>query len=446
MDGMAASVATMPKPPEFGSAEMAAEVVHAYWMAELRDEHVGHWSSSDLSDIQSDWSMIRNNHGIDPDWMDDTQPFRGTFDGSKQGPYLSQFLLHTSRMGNTPVDPVVHPLPNQDFMTSHSDTYDVMSGTVGGNPEPFGKDLSQTSDTNVREYISTGRNLASLVRKEPSYQHYLLAALQMIEGGTVDEPTVPFEGDVSDGSPILQYVTYGGAGIFDLLARAAGNALKAAWYQKWLVHRRARPEGAAATIDNDQPSTSFHPGIVKSSTAYSRANSSQTDPVLSQAYHEGSPTHPSYPSGHSAIAGACATVLKAMFGAQHYSDMANQNLEVTTLMQSSSSGEPVPYDPNDWENGPSDLYIPGELNKLVDNIGIARMWAGVHYWSDHIYGARLGEQIGLATLINADQQFGGTGDASNIVIDGLTGNLLITKITSNIYQTLEDLRAGDAPS
>ena len=30
-------------------------------------------------------------------------------------------------------------------------------------------------------------------------------------------------------------------------------------------------------------------------------------------YSEGCPTHPAYPAGHAAIAGACATALKAFF-------------------------------------------------------------------------------------------------------------------------------------
>ena len=34
---------------------------------------------------------------------------------------------------------------------------------------------------------------------------------------------------------------------------------------------------------------------------------------LSQAFPEGSPTHPAYPTGHGAVAGACITVLKFFF-------------------------------------------------------------------------------------------------------------------------------------
>ena len=37
------------------------------------------------------------------------------------------------------------------------------------------------------------------------------------------------------------------------------------------------------------------------------------DYFLSQAFPEGSPTHPAYPTGHGAVAGACITVLKFFF-------------------------------------------------------------------------------------------------------------------------------------
>ena len=35
--------------------------------------------------------------------------------------------------------------------------------------------------------------------------------------------------------------------------------------------------------------------------------------LLSQAFPEGSPAHPAYPTGHGTVAGACITVLKFFF-------------------------------------------------------------------------------------------------------------------------------------
>ena len=39
--------------------------------------------------------------------------------------------------------------------------------------------------------------------------------------------------------------------------------------------------------------------------------------MLPAAFPEGSPTHPSYTAGHATVAGACVTILKAMFDTQN---------------------------------------------------------------------------------------------------------------------------------
>lgn len=44
------------------------------------------------------------------------------------------------------------------------------------------------------------------------------------------------------------------------------------------------------------------------------------------------------------------------------------------------------------------LTINGELDKLVMNIGIGRLFAGVHWRTDHTYGVRLGEQVAIRAL------------------------------------------------
>jgi hypothetical protein len=38
------------------------------------------------------------------------------------------------------------------------------------------------------------------------------------------------------------FITFGAPHVLDLVARVANQALKAAWCQKWVVHRRLRPE------------------------------------------------------------------------------------------------------------------------------------------------------------------------------------------------------------
>src|SRR5436309_532933 len=101
------------------------------------------------------------------------------------------------------------------------------------------------------------------------------------------------------------------------------------------------------------------------------------------AYPEGSPLHPAYPAGHAAIAGACATVLKAFF---------QTSFVIPHLVEASADGLVLlPY------RGP-DLTVGGELNKLASNIALGRDTAGVHWRSDGIEGIKLGEAVAIGIL------------------------------------------------
>ncbi|MGI8747257.1 MAG: hypothetical protein ACR2J4_02745, partial [Deinococcus sp.] len=42
--------------------------------------------------------------------------------------------------------------------------------------------------------------------------------------------------------------------------------------------------------------------------------------------------------------------------------------------------------------------IHGELEKLAGNIGMGRLWAGVHWRTDHTRALRLGEEVALHLL------------------------------------------------
>jgi hypothetical protein len=106
---------------------------------------------------------------------------------------------------------------------------------------------------------------------------------------------------------------------------------------------------------------------------------------LPQAYPEGSPGHPAYPSGHAAIAGACVTVLKALF---------DEKRELRFPIQPTRDGK-------DWEDLDRTLPRPtvgGELNKLAANVAVGRNFAGIHWRSDAEQGLRLGESVALAWL------------------------------------------------
>jgi hypothetical protein len=114
------------------------------------------------------------------------------------------------------------------------------------------------------------------------------------------------------------------------------------------------------------------------------------------AYPEGCPTHPAYPAGHAAIAGACATVLKAFF---------NEAFVIPNPVMASPDGLSLtPY------KG-SDLTVGGELNKLAANITLGRDTAGLHWRSDGIEGLKLGEAVAVGILTDlrttCREDFGG---------------------------------------
>jgi membrane-associated phospholipid phosphatase len=165
----------------------------------------------------------------------------------------------------------------------------------------------------------------------------------------------------------------------------ASPALKASWYQKWLVHRRLRPEAFGGRVHNHMTRVAklpLHDDVLNAAAvgAVFRATGAY---LLPMAYPEGCPTHPAYPAGHAAIAGACATVLKAFF---------NEAYVIPAPVVASPDGlSLVPY------RGAA-LTVGGELNKLASNISLGRNVAGVHWRSDGIEGLKLGEAVAMKVL------------------------------------------------
>jgi hypothetical protein len=180
------------------------------------------------------------------------------------------------------------------------------------------------------------------------------------------------------------FVTFGAAHILDLVARVAIEALKAAWYQKWLLHRRLRPEAYGGLVHHHVEGDAvypIHPSVLNSAVLPLIQGVYSTS-LLPVAYPEGCPTHPAYPAGHATIAGACVTVLKAFF---------KESFEIPAPVQANSVGDALlPYG--------GALTVGGELNKLASNIALGRDTAGVHWRTDGEAGMRLGEEVALRLL------------------------------------------------
>ena len=101
------------------------------------------------------------------------------------------------------------------------------------------------------------------------------------------------------------------------------------------------------------------------------------------AFPEGSPLHPAYGAGHATVAGACTTMLKALF---------NESFVIPNPVVPDATGTAlVPY------SGPA-LTVGNELNKLAANVGVGRNIAGVHWRSDYEESLKLGEQVAISML------------------------------------------------
>ncbi len=200
-------------------------------------------------------------------------------------------------------------------------------------------------------------------------------------------------------------VTFGGLDVYGAVAAVARRSIKGAFFHKWRVHLRLRPEEFGLKLDNIRMSgdnkLSLHGDILNNTELLRRiedanyAVGEESTWLLGQAFPEGSPTHPAYPSGHATIAGACSTVMKAFFN------------EATVLYEPGNPGNgniaKVPRSDGselvDWD-GPDTLTLGGEIDKLASNIAYGRQSAGVHYRSDSDGGLQLGESVALEYLLD----------------------------------------------
>jgi membrane-associated phospholipid phosphatase len=184
------------------------------------------------------------------------------------------------------------------------------------------------------------------------------------------------------------FTTFGSPYVLYLLAIASQVALTACWYQKWQVHRRLRPEEFAGRIETQLRGGAHYPlpEELLGSAALAEVVRRSKTALLSQAYPEGCPTHPSYPAGHAVLSGAGVTILKALF---------DESFVIPNPVVPAADGLTLqPY------AGPP-LVVGAELDKLASNVGMGRNFAGLHWRSDLVEGLKLGEAAAIAVLREA---------------------------------------------
>jgi hypothetical protein len=371
-----------PPAPAFASAEQAADAAENYWQSLLRDLPFAEWNGHPLvREACEDLSRFSEFKG--PKIGSSVTPatlFRGTSPGELDGPYLSQFLYLNIPFGATSViQRYKVPLAGDDHMTAYGEWLNGQRGYFSLGASPFDP---------VPRFLRCGRDIGEWVRRDFSFQAYLCTALALIGD---PYPKKNFRVPFSSGLPYLDsdtqtgFATFGMPFVLDLVTRAAGIGIKAGWRDKWLVHRRARPEEFGGHLHNHLTKKAEYPisNELLMSPVLARVFEKNGTYLLPMAYPDGCPIHPSYPAVHAVIAGASVTVLKALF---------EESYVFPNPVEASPDGlHLVPY------KGKK-LTVGGELNKLAGNIGIARNYTGIHWRSDCAAGLRQGEEVAIDFL------------------------------------------------
>lgn len=383
-----------PPPPAFDSAQRAGEAAELYWQALVRDVAFTDYDSHQLTqEAARDLSAFSDFRGPKRGGRVTTDTlFRADIPGVLVGPFVSQFFLKPIPYGPQRLDQRINTLLPVDYLTNYDDWLKAQNGQLSEaalNPRAV-------YDPTPR-YIRNGRDLAEAVHWDWPAQGAINAMLITV-GLRAASPAeiflintgVPF----NPGNPYLRSETQGGFVTFHvtqavvMVAMAMSLALKAAWFQKWYVHRDLRPEEYGGRIHNRltrNEAYPFHADILNSpvlAAVFRRYGSY----LLPQAYPEGAPCHPAYPSGHATWAGATITMLKAFF---------DETAIIPDPVVASPDGlSLVPY----TGPGADRLTVGGELNKLAWNIAIGRNFAGIHWRSDALEGLKLGERVALGIL------------------------------------------------
>ena len=383
LEGADTHALTQPPAPPFASAWQAGEGIENTWMAHLRDVPFRLYSSDpDAASAIADLNAASDFRGPKVGGLVTGQTlFRDPFQGCTVGPYLSQFFYRTAQFGAQEINPLTSTYPaGVDYMTSQADYLARQNGVSPGSNAPGGL-----------VYMRNGRDIGAWVHVDVLFQGYFQAFLVMAGLGVPANPGNPYNTSATQ----VGFGTLGGPNFAALTCEVATRALKAVWFQKWFVHRRLRPEvylgrvhmhlTNQADYDLDDPGSSD----ILNSAAVAETFSRHGTYFLPMAFPEGSPAHPSYGAGHATVAGACVTILKALFDTQCL---------VTDFF--------TPQEPTDnglalmnYAGGDVGLMtIEGELNKLASNVSWGRNIAGVHWRTDGEESIKLGEHVAIQIL------------------------------------------------
>jgi hypothetical protein len=372
------SQSAIPRFDTLTSPGLAAQMIEAYWQALTRDVAFNDYATdasiaeavSELNGLSA-FTGPRIGGNVTPQSV-----FRGFTAGDLIGPYVSQFFLQPFTIGVIPFVGYQTTLPG-DFGTDLASWLNIQNGA----PSP----LSPSNPDPQLRYLRTARDLAEYVHNDVLYQEYLVAALMLLNMKAPLNSGNPYPPSLKSETG---FITFGFPMVEVLIAEVISRAIKNAWFQKWFVHRMARPEETAGLVHFTLTGQKSYPldSSVLNSKAAAAVFARNGNYFIPLSYPEGCPLHPSYPSGHATASGAAVTILKWFF---------DETFVIPNPLVPTSDGLGLmPYTGSDA----GQITVGGELNKLASNVGFGRVDAGIHWRQDIQQAVLLGERVAISLL------------------------------------------------
>ena len=435
--------------PGILSLGTAAEMVELYWMALLRDMPLAQFGAAAppadvgtaITDIARAFgTALAGDSSAGALALGEDLPQKGgVLDVSAQtlfrcglkdeehGPLVSQFFLRDVAYGAQRIDQTLRPYARRlDFLTDYGDWLRAQNTGKDCHGRDYGS-CNHYADNKAyyalkRRHISTLRDLARFVNRDALHQAYFNAALCLLGADAPLDAGNPYGKGPGRYTRQGGFATLGGPDLLTLVSEVASRALAVVWRQKWLVHRRARPEVYGGLIHVQEvgpPGLPVRPyglpELVLKSEALARVRAGKGSCLLPMAFSAGSPAHPAYGAGHATVGGACVTVLKAWFDedASLQAVLAgapgrDPDGDASGIVQPGDYLDPASSKDHDVDAyGPPQAYtgadagamtVGGELNKLAANVAMGRSMGGVHWRSDNTRSLRLGEQVAIEIL------------------------------------------------
>ena len=368
---------------QIASADYGTQLVELYWASLLRDVAFTDYAqnataiaaAAELTTMPAYRGPRDASGNVTPDLL-----FRGALPGDVVGPYMSQFMITPTVFGAQSLNQLTTTyLPGIDYMTDTTTFLQVQNGIPTG--------LSDQVDP-VQRYLHDGRGLSAYTHVDVLFQAYFTAYMVMSSLKFPSNLGNPYIGSRTENG----FGTFGAPDIAATQGEIAARALNRVWFQKWLVHLTHRPEAGGGVLhqilsgNQSRIDARLNQNVLNSQAA-AQSFSKYGTYLLSQAFPEGSPSHPSYPTGHGTVGGACITLLKFFFDGSHpWPD---------PMVPSSDGLSLVPYAGADA----GQLTVNGELNKLAHNVSFGHgILAGIHWRSDTESSLLLGEAVALSFL------------------------------------------------